>query len=119
MDWKVDYRIKLANGGKQKSANRRAKLRRLIAICIGGLLPIAHGAENEVVPETESSQPDLEFLEFLGQFETDDGLWIDPGSLLAEEFDDLLNVAENIARPGNTINDANNNDNNRNNDANN
>lgn len=86
-------------------------MRRLIAICIGSLLPIAHGADNEVVPETESTQPDLEFLEFLGQFETDDGLWIDPGSLLAEEFDDLLNVAENIARPDNTNNndtDANN-----------
>ncbi len=100
----MDCRIKLANNAKQISANRQARMRRLIAICIGSLLPIAHGADNEVVPETESTQPDLEFLEFLGQFETDDGLWIDPGSLLAEEFDDLLNVAENIARPDNTNN---------------
>ena len=37
--------------------------------------------------------PDLEFLEFLGQFESDEGEWIDPGSLLADEFSDLLNAA--------------------------
>jgi len=34
----------------------------------------------------------MELLEFLGQFETDAGEWIDPDSLLAEEFTDLLDA---------------------------
>jgi len=29
-----------------------------------------------------SEKPSLEFLEFLGEFETQDGLWVDPLSLL-------------------------------------
>lgn len=74
-----------------------------MAICIGSLVPISYSAENEIVLDSEAAQPDLEFLEFLGQFETDDGQWIDPGSLLAEEFDDLLNVAENIEQTNDTI----------------
>jgi len=39
--------------------------------------------------------PDLELLEFLGSFATDEGEWIDPSSLLEEEFSTLLDsVAE-------------------------
>lgn len=67
-------------------------------------MPLINAADNATVPDTEAAQPDLEFLEFLGQFETDDGQWIDPGSLLAEEFEDLLNVAENIAQTNDTNN---------------
>lgn len=87
---------------------KRAGLKRIIAVCIGSLIPVIHGAENEVTVETEVAQPDLEFLEFLGQFETDDGQWIDPGSLLSEEFEDLLSVAENTAPSDNSDNSDNN-----------
>jgi len=50
---------------------------------------------NTVAAENEQSEdvPDLEFLEFLGQFETDSGEWIDPDSLLTEEFTDLLEAS--------------------------
>jgi hypothetical protein len=53
---------------------------------------------NAVAAENEQSEdaPDLEFLEFLeflGQFETDAGEWIDPGSLLTEEFTVLLDAS--------------------------
>lgn len=88
----------MAAAGTEKNAS----LMRILALCIGGLLPTAFGAENAATPESESTSPDLEFLEFLGQFETDDGQWIDPGNLLSEEFEDLLNVAEN--RPAATGN---------------
>lgn len=67
----------------------------VLILCFNGLLQPGFAAENEPASETEESLPDLEFLEFLGQFETDSGQWIDPGSLMAEEFEGLLNAVEN------------------------
>jgi len=46
-------------------------------------------AENESPDENEQT-PDLELLEFLGQFQTDAGEWIAPASLLSDEFQELL-----------------------------
>ncbi len=66
----------------------------LIAICSG-----SQAAENE---ENSQSLPDLEFLEFLGQFETDDGDWIEPSSLMANELDTLLEMATQISDPQST-----------------
>jgi hypothetical protein len=66
---------------------------KLFAICLLGLISTAQAAENENKTETESSLPDLEFLEFLGQFETDNGEWINPASLMTEEFELLLEAA--------------------------
>lgn len=37
--------------------------------------------------------PDIELLEFLGSFQTDQGEWIEPESLLTGEFAELLNIA--------------------------
>lgn len=47
---------------------------------------------NTIAAENEQSEEELElgFLEFLGQFETDSGEWIDPDSLLTVEFTELL-----------------------------
>ncbi|MEX0962634.1 MAG: hypothetical protein WDZ52_01145 [Pseudohongiellaceae bacterium] len=61
-----------------------------------------YAAENE----QEEAAPDLEFLEFLGQFETDAGEWIDPESLQAEEFIGLLDASTN----GNADDDSTNTD---------
>ena len=65
---------------------------KILALCMLGLFATAYGAENERIAEASANLPDLEFLEFLGQFETDEGEWIDPGSLMAEEFTMLLNA---------------------------
>ena len=43
------------------------------ALCLLGLISTAHGAENEHAAKDSPELPDLEFLEFLGQFETDEG----------------------------------------------
>lgn len=43
--------------------------------------------------EPEVQLPDLEMLEFLGQFATDEGNWVDLDSLLSEEFEELLDAA--------------------------
>ena len=47
-----------------------------------GALSNTYAAENEQSEDV----PDLEFLDFLGQFETDADEWINPDSLLTEEF---------------------------------
>jgi hypothetical protein len=60
--------------------------RTLLIALIAGTVSSTYAAEND---ENEAA-PDLEFLEFLGQFETESGEWIDPESLLAEEFTELL-----------------------------
>lgn len=54
-----------------------------------GVLSNTYAAENEQSEDV----PDLEFLEFLGQFETDAGEWIDPDSLLTEAFTELLEAS--------------------------
>jgi hypothetical protein len=46
----------------------------------------AESAEN-------SDLPGLDFLEFLGSFETDSGQWVDPAELMQPDFEQLL---ENI-----------------------
>ena len=56
---------------------------------MAGAISSTHAAENE---QSEDA-PDLKFLEFLGQFETDAGEWIDPDSLLTEEFTELLEAS--------------------------
>lgn len=64
-------------------------------VCLWGYSSTGMGAENEHINQQDSALPDLEFLEFLGQFETDSGQWIDPNSLLSEEFGELLDAASN------------------------
>lgn len=72
----------------------------LASLITSGYLPAAEAAEEaahaEIQAITDEVMPDLEFLEFLGQFETDNGEWIGPGNLMAEEFDELLAAAKNI-----------------------
>lgn len=71
---------------------------KLGSICLLSLASSFHlltlyGAENEQENEDGSLRTDLQFLEFFGQFETDEGEWIDPESLLAQDFDQLLDIA--------------------------
>ncbi|MGY8786178.1 MAG: hypothetical protein ACKVIB_12330 [Pseudomonadales bacterium] len=56
--------------------------------------------------EQNESASDLEFLEFLGQFETDAGEWINPDSLLTEEFTELLEASTEANADDNSPNDA-------------
>ena len=69
---------------------------------------MAGALSNTYAAEIEQSEdaPDLEFLEFLGQFETDAGEWIDPDSLLTEEFTELLETSTEA----NSSNDSSNTD---------
>jgi len=51
------------------------------------------GQVRQAVPPEEAERPTLEFLEFLGDWETDDGEWIDPEELehiaiVDQEYDD-------------------------------
>ncbi len=54
-----------------------------------------NNSEQNEEQQAEFDIPDLEFIEFLGQFETDAGEWIAPGNLLMNEFDDFLEVVAN------------------------
>ena len=52
------------------------------ALLLSGLLSSPTFAqEPEQATSEESEAPSLEFLEFLGDWETDDGEWIDPEEL--------------------------------------
>ena len=66
---------------------------KLATICLLGLISTVQGADKETNTSTEANLPDLEFLEFLGQFATDNGEWVAPGILMAEEFKILLEAA--------------------------
>jgi|APSaa5957512535_1039671.scaffolds.fasta_scaffold216876_2 hypothetical protein len=76
---------------------------RLISLWLLCAASTGFAAEEE--SESELDIPNLEFLEFLGSFETDDGEWIDPESLLSDEFEDLLNAAP-IFVPADQDNDS-------------
>ena len=86
-----------------------------LGLLLLSMLSAGYGAEQETDAVESPAMPDLEFLEFLGQFETEEEEWIDPGSLLAEEFTDLLDATlatepdstdSGDARPGNAGNDT-------------
>lgn len=62
----------------------------LVGLYLIGSVSTAFAAEEESNPEEILEVPSLEFLEFLGSFETDEGEWIDPESLMTEEFNELL-----------------------------
>ena len=49
--------------------------------------PVANEVEQEML------EPSIELLEFLGQWVTDEGQWIDPNDLASEEFAQLLEAA--------------------------
>lgn len=55
---------------------------------------LAEAAENAQSNPAEQIQvdelPDLELLEFLGKWETDEGEWIDPNLLIEAEIESLL-----------------------------
>ena len=70
-------------------------LQLLIVLCL--FTSGAKAAEDNLETELEgqsSNLPDMEFLEFLGSFETDSGEWVDPTELLQVEFELLLEDAE-------------------------
>lgn len=80
--------------------------RSLLLVCMATIASNSHAAENEPI----ESAPDLEFLEFLGQFETDAGEWIDPDSLLTEEFSGLLEASTEAETESNSTTDSSNDD---------
>lgn len=80
------------NAGNNLYSSGKLK-QKLIAACLLGFVSAAQGAENEPADQQNPNLPSLEFLEFLGQFETDSGQWIEPGSLLTEEFGNLLDAS--------------------------
>lgn len=64
---------------------KQAKKFIMAALLIFTFLPHGNALEPEEVEkaptEQEKETPDLEFLEFLGEWETEDGDWIDPEDL--------------------------------------
>ncbi len=60
-----------------------------------------HATDNDADNSETFELPDLELIEFLGQWETDDGEWIDPNSLAGNEFAGLLNASTNDSDGGN------------------
>ncbi len=90
--WLRTKRLPYDNPGNSLFRGRKQKAK-LITACLLGFLSAAQAAENEHTNQQNPDLPDLEFLEFLGQFETDSGEWIDPGSLLTEEFGELLDAS--------------------------
>jgi len=51
----------------------------------------AAGAEDN--GDDDAGMPDIELLEFLGSFSTEEGEWIDPQSLLEEDLSMLIDMA--------------------------
>ena len=98
--------------------NPRSKLlaslrRSLTFLFLATQLSNAKAAEEETNDQTGSLSPDIELLEFLGSFETDNGEWVEPGSLLTEEFVDLLNLAARMDAISSGSNNSENNDDNQ------
>jgi hypothetical protein len=44
--------------------------------------------------EQNDNMPSIEFLEFLGEWETDEGDWVDPATLESEEIGELIKTIE-------------------------
>jgi hypothetical protein len=77
-----------------------------------GLQPTIEAAEeissqSDAENPQELEAPDLEFLEFLGKFETEAGEWIGPESLLSEGFQELLEASSGSDNNSNTTQNGN------------
>lgn len=57
----------------------------------------------------DSGLPSLDFLEFLGSFETDSGQWIDPVDLMQPDFAQLLESVDKLPSQTTDIHDQENN----------
>jgi hypothetical protein len=66
---------------------------RWTALLLLGLTLSSEAAENETNGQSDNLVPDLELLEFLGSFQTEDGDYMDPGMMLNDEFVELLDLA--------------------------
>ena len=79
----------------------------LTSACLMATLPGALGAAANNA-RFQSQLPDLELLEFLGSFATDEGDWIDPESLLDNNIAELLDATEGTAADssGSRVNDG-------------
>jgi len=68
----------------------------LVFLMMISLSPVTHSE-----PEIHGEAPALELLEFLGEWETDEGEWIDPAELEDDDFASLLNITHDEANsPG-------------------
>lgn len=77
------------------------------ALLLLGVTLNSQAAENETNGPPESLVPDLELLEFLGSFQTEDGEYMDPSIMLSEEFVELLDLAARMDDAvGNTASNA-------------
>ncbi len=63
------------------------------ALLLLGLTLNSQAAENETNGQPDNLIPDLELLEFLDSFQTEDGEYMDPGMMLNDEFVELLDLA--------------------------
>ena len=62
---------------------------RLVLLTMILTAPIAHSQT-----EQEAEIPTEELLEFLGEWETEDGEWLDPEELEEEDFAELLQITD-------------------------
>lgn len=77
------------------------------ALLILGLTLNSQAAENETYGQPDNLIPDLELLEFLGSFQTEDGEYMDPGMMLNHKFVELLDLAARMDHSlGNTESNA-------------
>ncbi len=72
-----------------KQARNLALIQIPFLLCLSCISLTLHADEEQ----TESDLPSLEFLEFLGQFETEDGQWADP--ITMNEMLDLTHISSN------------------------
>ena len=83
----------------EPARDRRARLAAYPGASVWALLTLmgisipCQGAENSPDSEQVLLVPDLELLEFLGSFQTEDGEYIDPSLMLDDEFQNLLDLA--------------------------
>lgn len=67
----------------------------LIALLISSAPVYAEPPSNEGQNNSSDTSPSLELLEYLGEFETEDGEWIDP-----EELEQMDDINDNPEPPG-------------------
>lgn len=68
----------------------------MLLVCPGWAMSAEHAPQ-----AGSTAPPSLEFIEFLGSFETDAGEWMDPTELIQPEFDQLMEASQSL-RPAPT-----------------
>ena len=69
-----------------------------VSLCVVLLCSISSSLAEEITNDEQQTAPSIDFLEFLGEWETEQGEWIDPETLKDKELTNLIDTTVKLKK---------------------